>query len=180
MSELLILLSHPNFAGSHANRTWIDAVQDLPGLEIAHLDGLYPDGQIDVDREVARVLAAKRFALQFPIQWYSTPPLLKAWQDTVLTRMFYINPKTEGDLIAGRPMLVAATSGNRPQAYTAAGINLFPLPELLRPLHSTAHRCGLTWLEPFITYENNKPSAEKLRTDAAAYRVRIQALLRSS
>lgn len=32
----------------------------------------------------------------FLIQWYSTPPLLKAWQDAVLTRMYYIAYESEG------------------------------------------------------------------------------------
>lgn len=175
MAEVLILLSHPDFARSRANRAWVDAVSDVPGVEVAHLDGLYPDGRIDTDAEVARLVAARRIVLQFPVQWYSTPPLLKAWQDTVLTRMFYINPKTEGDLVAGRPLLVAATSGNKPQAYTAEGVNLFPLPDLLKPLRSTANRCGLRWAEPFITYENHKPPEDKLRADAARYRARVEA-----
>lgn len=178
MAEVQILLSHPTFDRSRANRAWVDAVAGLPGVEVAHLDGLYPDGRIALDAEVARLIAARRVVLQFPVQWYSTPPLLKTWQDTVLTRMFYINPKTEGDLIAGRPLLVAATSGNRPSAYAAEGVNLFPLPELLKPLHSTANRCGLRWEEPFVTYENRDPPADKLRADAARYRARIEALAR--
>ena len=175
MSEILILLSHPNFAHSQSNKALIEAVSGLPGVEVAHLEGLYGTAPVDTAAEVRRLIAAKRLVLQFPIQWYSTPPLLKAWQDTVLTQMFYINPKTEGELIAGRPVMVAATSGNRPQAYTAEGVNLFPLPDLLKPLHSTAHRCGLHWCEPFITYENNKPSQDKLRSDAALYAERIAA-----
>ena len=44
---------------------------------------------IDVDAEVARLLRVERLILQFPINWYSAPPLLKAGQDHVLTRMYY-------------------------------------------------------------------------------------------
>lgn len=32
----------------------------------------------DGEREAARLLAADRLVFQFPIQWYSTPALLKA------------------------------------------------------------------------------------------------------
>jgi putative NADPH-quinone reductase len=52
--------------------------------------------------------------LQFPIQWYSTPPLLKTWQDTVLTRKFYIHPTEAGERLRDVPVMVAATAGNKP------------------------------------------------------------------
>ena len=96
MAEILILLSHPDYARSRANRALADAASRVPGIEVAHLEGLYPDGAIDADAEVARLLAAERVVLQFPVQWYATPPLLKAWQDAVLSRMFYVHPDTEG------------------------------------------------------------------------------------
>lgn len=177
MVETLILLSHPDYARSRANRALADAAAALPGVEVVHLDGLYPDGRIDTEAEVARLIAATRVVLQFPIQWYSTPPLLKAWQDTVLTRMFYLNPKTEGDAIAGRALMVAASAGNTPAAYTAAGANLFPLPDLLKPLHATAHRCGLDWWEPFLLYEAKAKDAD-LAAAGRAYAERLRVFAR--
>jgi Flavodoxin-like fold len=91
------------------------------------------------------------------------PPLLKAWQDAVLTRMFYINAATEGALIAGRPLMVAATAGNQPADYAAAGANLLPLPDLLCPLYATAHRGGLDWREPFLLFNARAASDDDLR-----------------
>ncbi|WP_424137059.1 NAD(P)H-dependent oxidoreductase [Roseomonas chloroacetimidivorans] len=176
MTEILILLSHPDFAASRANRALLEAASALPGVEVAHLEGLYPDGRIDGDAEVARLLAARRIVLQFPVQWYSTPPLLKAWQDLVLTRMFYVNARTEGTLIAGRAMMVAATAGNRPSAYSPEGANLFSLPELLRPLHSTAHRCNLVWQEPFLAYEARHAPEPVLAEAGRAYASRLREL----
>lgn len=40
----------------------------------------------DGEREAARLLSADRITLEFPIRSYSTPALLEAWQDAVLTR----------------------------------------------------------------------------------------------
>ena len=174
MAEILILLSHPNYPKSRANRALADAATTLPGVEVTHLDGLYPDGRIDVDAEVARLIAAQRIVLQFPIQWYSTPPLLKTWQDLVLTRMVYVNPESEGGLIAGRALMVAVTAGNKPAAYTAEGINRFPLPELLKPLHSMAHRCGLDWREPFLMYEANAAQDAALAEARRTYMGRLR------
>ena len=179
MPKIQILLSHSDYTNSRANRALADAASRLDGVEVSHLEGLYPHGRIDNDAEVARLIEAERVVLQFPIQWYSTPPLLKAWQDTVLTRMFYINPETEGRRIAGRQLLVAATSGNKPSAYAADGVNLFPLPELLRPLHSTAHRCGLIWQEPFLVFEARHLTPEAVESASQRYVARLLQLANS-
>jgi glutathione-regulated potassium-efflux system ancillary protein KefG len=156
MSKTLILLFHPDLGGSRANVALAGTALRLPGVEVIDLYALYPDGRIDADEEVARLLSADRIVLQFPIQWYSTPPLLKAWQDVVLTRMYYVNYETEGRLLEGTPLLVAATAGNVPQAYAADGANKFTMTELMRPLEATAHRCGLPWQPPFVLFQANR------------------------
>jgi putative NADPH-quinone reductase len=169
-----ILLFHDHPARSRVNRALADAAAALPDVTIADMGMLYPSSNdIDVDVEVARLLAADRLVLQFPVQWYSTPPLLKAWQDKVLTRMFYINAQTEGDRLKGLPVMVAATAGNVEAAYAADGVNLFPLAELLRPLQATAHRCGWSWTEPFLLYRATKIGDEELSRAGRDYAERL-------
>ena len=63
MPDILILLSHPEYARSRANRAMAEAAARVPGVEVAHLDGLYPDGRIDADAEVSRLVAARRVVL---------------------------------------------------------------------------------------------------------------------
>jgi putative NADPH-quinone reductase len=173
--ETLILLFHPNFEKSKANRALRDAADTVPGVEIVDMGALYPTQDIALDIEVERLFAPHRIVLQFPIQWYSTPPLLKTWQDTVLTRMFYIHPKEEGERLRGKSLLVAATAGNDPEAYTPQGVNLFSLSELLKPLHSTANRCGLKWEEPFLIHRSNKSSPDELAAAGKRYANHLQA-----
>lgn len=62
----VLLLAHPDFAASRANRALLAGLNDLPGLEVAELYALYPNGQIDVTVERARVLRADRLVLQVP------------------------------------------------------------------------------------------------------------------
>jgi len=169
MSKTLILVFHPDLSRSKANAALAAAAARLPDVEIVDMQALYPAGIIDVDAEVRRLLTADRIVLQFPVQWYSTPPLLKAWQDAVLTRMFYIAYESEGRRLEGTPLMVAATAGNVPEAYTASGVNLFPLADLMRPLQSTASRCGLPWSEPFIVYQANRLSAGDLGEAGQCY-----------
>lgn len=173
---ITVLLFHPTFGKSRANRALADAAREVEGVEVVDMYARYPDEKVDCDREVAGLMAAERLVLQFPVQWYSTPPLLKAWEDEVLSRMYYVHPKEEGDTMKGLPVMVAATAGNTPDAYGAEGINLFPLVELLKPLQSTAHRCYWAWSEPYTIYEVNKSSPETLAAAAAAYAGRLREL----
>lgn len=173
MTETLILLFHPDPARSRANAALARAAAALPGVTVVEMQRLYPDGAIDAAAEARRLLEARRLVLQFPLQWYSTPPLLQAWQDSVLTRMVYLKPQEEGARLAGRPLLVAATAGNLPQAYTAEGANGFSLAELLRPLQATARRCALAWQDPFLLYDARRLDDAALAEAAGRYAARL-------
>lgn len=178
MTKTLILLFHPDLNRSSANATLAAAAKNVPGVEVVDMQSSYPTG-IDIfrdgEREAGRLLAADRIVLQFPIQWYSTPPLLKAWQDAVLTRMYYIAYESEGRLLEGTPLMIAATAGNVPDAYRHGGRNLLPMIELFAPLRATAHRCELPWADPFILYRADKLEPDQLEAAAADY---VQALQR--
>ena len=173
MTRTLILFFHPDPAGSKANAALLAAARPLPGVEVADMARLHPEGVCDTEAEVRRLQRADRLVLQFPVQWYSTPPLLKAWQDAVLSRMFYACPD-EGERLRGLPLLVAATAGNVPEAYGPAGVNLYPLEELLRPLEATAHRCGFAWTRPHLLFRANRLSAAELDVAGEAYAARLR------
>ncbi|UGX85115.1 NAD(P)H-dependent oxidoreductase [Phyllobacterium meliloti] len=167
--KTLILIFHPDFKQSRANRALADAAMQIPGTEVFDVQAAYPDGNIDSDAEVERMLSADRIVYQFPIQWYAAPPILQAWQNAVLTRMYYINYENEGRLLEGTPLFIATTAGNTPAAYTPQGVNLMPVSALLNPLRSMANRCGLPLAEPFVVYETMKADDETLRKAGASY-----------
>lgn len=172
MTHTLILVFHPDLAQSRANAALAKAASTLPGVEVIDMQAVFPDG-IDMPRdgaaEAARLLAADRIVLQFPIQWYSEPPLLKEWQNAVLTRMFYIHFADEGRLLAGIPLMIAATAGNVPEAYHPDGSNGFSMVELFTPLRAMAHRCGFDWDEPFVLYRAMAMSEAELQVAATDY-----------
>ncbi|MEP7455841.1 NAD(P)H-dependent oxidoreductase [Phyllobacterium sp. SB3] len=170
MAKTLVLIFHPDFNQSRANKALANAIADLPGVETFDVQGAYPDNNIDTDREVERLLAADRIVFQFPIQWYAAPPIFQAWQNAVLTRMFYINYENEGRLLEGKPLLLVVTAGNTASAYRPAGANMMPLEEILNPLRVTANRCGLQWNKPFFVYEAMKARDEQLQSAGVRYR----------
>jgi putative NADPH-quinone reductase len=176
MTQTLLLLFHPDLTRSKVNGALARAAAAVPGVDVVDMSAACPDGLDllrDGERESARLLAADQIVLQFPLQWYSSPPLLKAWQDAVLTRMFYIAYESEGRRLEGTPLMIATTAGNTAQAYTAGGRNLFSMSDMLAPLQATAHRCGLQWCEPFVLYQADNLSSEELETAATDYAVRL-------
>jgi putative NADPH-quinone reductase len=183
MSKTLILLFHPDLSRSDANAALAQAAARLPDVEVIDMQSVYSDG-IDMHRhgegEAARLLSASRIVLQFPLQWYSTPPLLKAWQDAVLTRMYYIKYEAEGRVFEGTELLLAVTVGNAADAYRLGGSNMFELEALLAPLRATANRCGLAWSSPFVLYEAHKLSPEALEAAAAEYVDRLAGWIAST
>jgi glutathione-regulated potassium-efflux system ancillary protein KefG len=146
----LVLLSHPTLDRSHAHAQLAAAIRDLPGVEVRHLEALYPDGRIDVASEQAAAACADRIVFEFPLYWYSTPPLLKRWQDDVLAFGWSYGPG--GTALRGKTLQVVTTTGGAEEAYAPGGYNLYPVKELLRPLEVTAHLMGMTFAEPLVLH----------------------------
>lgn len=177
MTQTLILLFHPDLAKSKANAALQAAARTVRGVQVVDMQARYPSGHVDMhadgEAEARALLEADRIVLQFAIQWYSTPALLKAWQDAVLTRMYYIHAATEGDRLAGTPLMIAGTAGNTPDAYGPGGANHFTMDELMAPLKATALRCGLPWHVPHLVFRADKLEPAEL---AAAQKSYVRAL----
>ncbi|QGZ38776.1 putative NADPH-quinone reductase [Pseudoduganella flava] len=169
----LILFAHPDPARSRANEALLAAAG---GATVNRLATRYPDGAIDPAAEAAQVLEHDALVLQFPLQWYAMPALLKDWLDAVLTRMVYVHGDTEGARLRGRKLLVAVTCGAPESAYRPDGRNGFTLDELLRPLQATALRCGLAWQAPFVVYDARDAAPDVLAQAGARYAAALAAL----
>ena len=83
MSVLLICV-HPNLHESRANRALLSVASELKGVQTHILYEEYPDFQIDQKREQELLLAHDHVIFLHPLYWYSSPALLKEWQDVVL------------------------------------------------------------------------------------------------
>lgn len=172
MTDTLILLFHNDFSRSKANSALVAAANRLPGVKVVDVAALYPDGLIDMFEdggvEAKRLTDARRIVLQFPIQWYSAPSILRVWQDAVLTRMFYVKPE-EGAAVAGKPVMLAVTAGNTAEAYSPGGRNLFPIETLFAPFDAMANRCGFVLHRPHVLYEVDKLTRDQLAEAGAGY-----------
>lgn len=136
---------------SRANRPRPDGLvaglAGAPALEVAELSALYPDGRIYSAAERERHLHADRLVLQFPLQWYSTP-LIKAWQDCVLTPLIYRETDSAASTV-GLPVLAATMTGGPLVSYDPQNPSVMSLNDLFAPLRGTAMKCRWEWQPPF-------------------------------
>jgi putative NADPH-quinone reductase len=110
----------------------------------------YPAFDIDVEREQGRLLANDVIAFLHPLYWYSTPALLKEWQDLVLEHGFAYG--SQGTALRGKLFFSALSAGGPAAAYCAQGYNHFTIRELLAPLEQTANLCQMVYLPPFALF----------------------------
>ena len=91
---------------------------------------------------------------QHPFYWYSTPAIVKEWQDLVLEHGWAYG--SGGNQLRGKFRLNAISTGGPQEAYHGKGRNRFPVRKLLAPCDQTAYLCGMGWLAPFVVHAGRK------------------------
>lgn len=171
MPRVLLLFAHPALDKSRAHRRlaaeWPALRARLPGLTIHDLYEAYPDYDVDVAREQALVAAHDVVLLQCPFYWYSTPPLVKQWEDLVLAHGWAYG--RTGRALEGKRFACLLTAGGRADAYRPEGTNRFTVRQLLAPLEQTAHLCRMTWLPPWVLHGTHRLAPADLDAAAARY-----------
>ena len=80
--KILIVLAHPDINNSNVNKRWKQELEKYPNDIIIHeLYEEYPNWNIDVEKEQRLLESSNYIIFQFPVYWYSYPPLLKKWLD---------------------------------------------------------------------------------------------------
>ena len=176
--RILILFAHPSLERSEVNRPLAQATVNIDAVTFVDLYAEYPDLAIDVDLEQKRLLAHDVIVFMHPLYWYSTPAILKEWQDLVLEYGFAYGSK--GTALHDKIFFNALTAGGSELAYCAKGYNHFTIRELLRPMEQTAVLCGMVYLPPFALF-SARTAVDEGRVDAhVADWVRVLTALRDN
>ena len=144
--KTLVIVAHPDLANSRINRTWMNAFQQQEHVTVHDLYAAYPDFKIDVKREQALLMAHDRIVLQFPFYWYSSPALLKLWQDEVLAYGWAYGQS--GTKLNHKELMLAFSTGGPAASYHESGLNRFTLDELTTPFQAMANLTGMVYLPP--------------------------------
>jgi glutathione-regulated potassium-efflux system ancillary protein KefG len=168
MARTLILFAHPALEKSRVHRRLIREVPNLPGITFHDLYEAYPTFDIDITREQNLLLAHDLIVLQHPFFWYSTPPLLKQWEDLVLEHGWAYGSR--GNALRGKRMLSLITSGGAAAAYQHESYNRFTYRELLAPIEQTARLCKMAYLPPYIIDGTHRMNDDDIEQAASRYR----------
>lgn len=173
-TRLLVLFAHPALEKSRVNRVLVEGLAVLDGVTFHDLYEAYPDFGVDVGREQSLLEDHDLVVVHHPFFWYSTPALLKEWQDLVLEHGWAYGSR--GTALAGKRWLSVITTGGREVAYARDGHNRFTIAELLRPLEQTARLCGMDFLPPFVVHGTHGMRPDEIRRHRTDYHRMLRAL----
>lgn len=174
MARILILFAHPALEKSRVHRQLVRATRDLPGVTLHDLYEEYPTFAIDTPREQALLLAHDLIVVQHPFYWYSTPALIKQWEDLVLEHGWAYG--SQGHALRGKRWLSVISAGGRAEAYRRDGYNRFTIREFLAPLEQTAFLCGMLFLPPLIFHGTHRMNDRDIEQAAGRYRHLLELL----
>jgi glutathione-regulated potassium-efflux system ancillary protein KefF len=172
---VVVIYAHPYPLRSRACAKLLEAIGDLPSLQVRALYDLYPDFDIDIDAERAALAQASAVVWLHPVYWYSVPSLMKHWIDTVLARGWAYG--TGGTALAGKDCLwVATAGGDEEDAQAADGHTYEDFVRFTPVVEQVARYCGMRWLDPCTLEGAAIGSDAALAEAAAALRARVLAL----
>jgi glutathione-regulated potassium-efflux system ancillary protein KefG len=161
MSNVLILFAHPSQTRSEINSSLFKA-SEMPGVTLVDLYNEYPNHRINIEKEQKRLLEHEVIIFMFPLYWYSTPAILKEWQDLVLEHGFAYGH--DGHKLHGKKFLCVTSAGGPKKAYQGDGMNHFTINELLQPLEQMATLCGMQYVSPYVMFDA-RTALEENRVD---------------
>lgn len=169
----VVLLFHPNLDASTVNARLAEAARSVNDVIVRDMYALYPDFAIDAAAEQKVLETADRIVFQFPMYWYSSPALLKQWEDTVLAYGWAYG--TNGTALHGKQLMIAVSPGAPANRYGSEGMYRYTVEELLRPFETMTVLTGLEYTKPFITIGAQDIADADLDAAAAAYSERLSA-----
>ncbi len=169
MAKLIVYYAHPGHKYSQTNERMSKVAAGLHGITYVDLYAEYPRFDIDVALEQQRLLDHDVILFQFPLFWYSTPSILKEWQDLVLQHGFAYGHN--GDALKDKRMVLAVTAAGSEEAYSPGGYQHYPMRDFLRPLEQTARLCHMRFSAPYVLYSSLKaPHTGGLEAHTDSYR----------
>ncbi|MCG7319316.1 NAD(P)H-dependent oxidoreductase [Brevibacillus laterosporus] len=168
--KVLVIAAHPTIEESVVNRAWIEEAKKHVAITVHELYKEYPDEQIHVEAEQKLCEQHDRIVLQFPFYWYSSPSLLKKWQDVVLTHGWAYG--TNGNKLHNKELILAITTGSAEKKYRAGGLNQYSMSELLKPFQATSNLIGTTFLPAYLfhgVYQADEHAVQKSAEEYVKY-----------
>ncbi|MDR0267432.1 NAD(P)H-dependent oxidoreductase [Paenibacillus sp.] len=166
--RILVIAAHPNIEQSRVNKRWLAELHESSDqISVHELYKVYPDFAINPEIEQKLIAGHDRIVLQFPIQWYSTPALLKKWLDDVFTTSWLFG--SGGKAVAGKELVLAMSIGGDEFSYQSGGLIGYTISELIRPLQVFSNQVSMAFLPHFKFYGAIKANDDPIENSASSY-----------
>lgn len=173
--RILVLFAHPVPQQSEVNIFLFNDAKNLSNVTAIDLYAHYPDFNIDVIKEQQSLVSHDVIIFQFPLYWYSTPSILKEYQDLVLEYGFAYGKG--GSALKDKQFFCAISAGGKEEAYQSDGFNHFTIRQLLQPLEQMASITTMTYLAPFALFGSRSASQEqRIEKHRSKWRALLNAL----
>jgi putative NADPH-quinone reductase len=165
--KTLVIVGHPDLNSSRISKAWTEALKQQKDITVHVLSEAYPDRNIDIAKEQALLDGHDRIIFQYPLYWYSTPPILKQWFDEVLEYGWAFGPG--GEHLQGKEIGIAISTVGTAASYQPGGYNLFTIRDIAKPVEALVNHVGALYLQPFALHNANRVTDEEIEGSTAAY-----------
>ena len=164
--KTLVLVFHPHLEKSQVNRKLMDAANETGDVTVVDDYAANPDIKINHEHEQELIETHDRIVLQFPFYWYSSPALLKQWEDDVIKAGWAYGG---GRALEGKEFMLAVSTGSPADSYTREGSHVRTMEELLSPFETTFRHTHATYLKPFLIQGVATSTDEQIDAAVAKY-----------
>lgn len=167
MRKILILFAHPRLEKSRINARLVKEIPVQENITFHDLYEVYPDFNVDIEREKSLLLEHEIIIWHHPFYWYSSPPLLKQWIDMVLEYGWAYG--SGGEKLKDKIIFNAITTGGNEEAYCEQGYNKYSIKQFIQPFEQTASFCLMQYLPPFAVMGTHNMTEQRIENAAANY-----------
>ncbi|WP_120429360.1 NAD(P)H-dependent oxidoreductase [Acinetobacter baylyi] len=176
----LVILAHPNFNQSIANKANIQQLkQHVPDIEIRNIHQLYSDYKIDIAAEQTALMKHDIVIFQYPMYWFNMPAILKIWFDEVFSYQFAYGSR--GDKLKGKQLINSVTVGQPEKNFIQAN-RTHLINDFLQCIEYSAQYTQMKYQQPHILYEVSTLSnfsSKNIRLRAQAHGQRLAQLIQN-
>ena len=154
LKKIVVIMAHPNMEASVLNKNIKKELSEVENIVYKDLTSLYGDFKIDIEKEQDDIKDADKIVFQFPMQWYSSPAILKQYVDEVFSYGFVYEVDENGIFQAlslkGKEFQMIVTMGAQKESFEGEG--RLSTKECLNAFSYTAKMLGMNECEASFFY----------------------------
>lgn len=161
--KTVIILGHPNYKESKINKTFIESLPKNQNITIHNIAEIYPDGNINIEKEQKLLESADKIIFQYPINWFNMPSIMKIWWDKVFIPGW---TNLNGTALKNKKMGIVVTAGIPENNLKELG---YTTKDIIKPLELTIKYIGANYIGDVTVIGTSHLSNDNLNKNIIKY-----------